>query len=167
MPCFIFSLAPPKYDLKFNQSDVEIWPRTKTSLTFFVNQASAKHGDIKKYGVYAIYYGQQNPGVATSRKRRETSMIKEGTWRDTLKNRLIKYFDHQFTPSQDDDHLEVTIGEAEGKPLQEDSYYSIILQAYTVGISLGDRMRISRVSNDYLLLLFLVKEMELKTKLLG
>ena len=92
-------------------------------------------------------------------------MVKDGTWRDTEKNRLIKYFDHQFTPSQDDDHLEVTIGEKEGKPLREGSYYSIVLQAYTVGIS--HAITYPRCLTTTLLLHFFLKELELKTKLLG
>ena len=110
------------------------WPRTSTSLTYYVKRANSTHGDIKQYEVFVVYYGKNDPEKVRNRRATNPSSEQiEGSWQQTrmpVQNFPIIYKDQNLTENIASDMLEIVIGE-NGRPLQPGSFYQIFLRAYT------------------------------------
>ena len=128
-------LAPPQWNLTiYKWSEHRSWPRTTTTLTYFVPPAYSNHGRIKKYDVFAVFYGRANPDNEV--KRQAVRMVEKPIkrhWSDTLSvvdGLPIVYLDKTLKTDGEGGKLEVTIG-GDDQPLRPGCFYRIYLRAYT------------------------------------
>ena len=160
-----FSLAPPKYDLKFNHSDVKNWPRTRTSLTFFANQASASMVTYRSTVCMPFITGSKNRPVPHCGKdaRHPWSKTALGVTRKriVLSNTLTINLLHPRTT--------ITWRSPLGRKKASRCEKAATTVSYCRRIRwvLVMRSHIPGVSQLLYCCIFFLKELELKTKLLG